>query len=175
MPANSVTKEGVFDNTRPFRYLPYMEQFLDSHSYPALFALSFLASTLIPVGSEWLLAVMLMKQNDPVITVAVATLGNTLGACTNWAIGLYGGSFLTRRVLRIDAAAEESAERIYRRYGAWSLLFSWLPVIGDPLCLLGGVLKVSFVRFSLLVFTGKLARYAVVAWLTLEGIKVLKN
>ena len=57
-----------------------MEQFLASHGYPALFALSFLASTLIPLGSEWLLAVMLMNHHDPVITVAVATAGNTLGA-----------------------------------------------------------------------------------------------
>ena len=165
----------VFDIPPPFHYLDCMEQFFDSHSYPALFALSFLASTLIPVGSEWLLAVMLVRQNDPVMTVAVATLGNTLGACTTWAIGLYGGPFLIRRVLRIDAAAEASAERIYRRYGAWSLLLSWLPVIGDPLCLLGGILKVGFRRFFLLVFAGKLARYAIVAWLTLGGMQMFRN
>jgi membrane protein YqaA with SNARE-associated domain len=152
-----------------------MEPFLDPRSYPALFALSFLASTLIPIGSEWLLAVMLIKQSDPVMTVAVATLGNTLGACTTWVIGLYGGPYLIRRVLRIDAASEKSAKRLYQRYGAWSLLFSWLPVIGDPLCLLGGILKVGFGRFFLLVFTGKLARYAVVAWLTLGGMSFFKN
>jgi membrane protein YqaA with SNARE-associated domain len=152
-----------------------MESFLESHGYPALFVLSFLASTLIPIGSEWLLAVMLVKQSDPAMTVAVAAIGNTLGACTTWAIGLYGGPFLIRRVLRIDAAAEESASRIYKRYGVWSLLFSWLPVVGDPLCLLGGILKVGFGRFSLLVFIGKLARYAVVAWLTLGGIQFFRN
>jgi membrane protein YqaA with SNARE-associated domain len=152
-----------------------MEPFLDSHGYPALFTLSFLASTLIPIGSEWLLAVMLIRQNDPVMTVAVATLGNTLGACTTWVIGLYGGPYLIRRVLRIDEASEESAKRIYQRYGVWSLLFSWLPFIGDPLCLLGGILKVGFGRFFLLIFTGKLARYAVVAWLTLGGMQFFKN
>ena len=152
-----------------------MEPFIDSHSYPALFILSFLASTLIPLGSEWLLAVMLMKQSDPAMTVAVATIGNTLGACTTWAIGFYGGPFLVRRVLRIDMASEESAKRIYQRYGAWSLLFSWLPFIGDPLCLLGGILRVRLGRFFLLVFIGKLARYAVVAWLTLGGMQMFKN
>jgi len=152
-----------------------MEQFLASHGYPALFALSFLASTLIPVGSEWLLAVMLMNRHDPVMTVAVATIGNTLGAMTTWAIGIAGGPFLVRRVLRIGAAAEESAKRFYRRYGVWSLLFSWLPVIGDPLCLAGGIFKVGFGRFSVLVFTGKLARYAVVAWLTLGGMQIFKS
>jgi membrane protein YqaA with SNARE-associated domain len=152
-----------------------MEQFFASPGYTALFALSFLASTLLPVGSEWLLAVMLVNRHDPVVTVAVATIGNTLGALTTWAIGIAGGPFLVRRILRISAAAEESAIRFYRRYGVWSLLFSWLPVVGDPLCLAGGILKVGFGRFTLLVFTGKLVRYAAVAWLTLEGMQLLKG
>jgi membrane protein YqaA with SNARE-associated domain len=152
-----------------------MEQFLVSHGYPALFAMSFLASTLIPLGSEWLLVAMLLNRSDPLMTVAVATLGNTLGAGTTWAIGIYGSPFLIRRVLRIDAAAEASAARFYRRYGVWTLLFSWLPVIGDPLCLAGGILKVGFSRFSLLVFAGKLARYAVLTWLTLGGMQIFSR
>ena len=152
-----------------------MEQFFASHGYPALFVLSFLASTLVPLGSEWLLVVMLMNRHDPVLTVAVATVGNTLGSLTTWAIGIAGGPYLIRRVLRIGAAAEASAKRFYQRYGVWSLLFSWLPFIGDPLCLAGGIFKVGFGRFSLLVFTGKLARYAAVAWLTFEGIQVFKG
>jgi membrane protein YqaA with SNARE-associated domain len=152
-----------------------MEQFLASHGYPALFALSFLASTLIPLGSEWLVVAMLINRHDPVMTVAVATVGNTLGAVTTWAIGIAGGPFLIRRVLRIHAAAEESAKRFYRRYGVWSLLLSWLPFIGDPLCLAGGIFKVGLARFALLVFIGKLARYAVVAWLTLEGIQMFEG
>lgn len=142
-----------------------MYDFLAGHGYPALFFLSFLASTLIPLGSEWLLAAMLLNRHDPVLTVAVASIGNYLGACTTYAIGIYGGPLLTRRVLRIDEAAEQRADRLYGRYGSWSLLFTWLPVIGDPLCLVGGLLRVGFARFSLLVFTGKLARYAFVAWL----------
>ncbi len=152
-----------------------MEQLLASHGYPALFALSFLASTLLPLGSEWLLAAMLINHHDPVMTVAVATFGNTLGALTTWAIGMLGGPFLIRRVLRVDAAAEESAKRFYRRYGVWSLLFSWLPFIGDPLCLAAGIFRVGFGRFSLLVSTGKLARYAAVAYLTLEGMQMFRG
>jgi membrane protein YqaA with SNARE-associated domain len=151
-----------------------MEQFLADHGYPALFLLSFLAATLLPLGSEWLVVAMLLNRHDPALTVAVATVGNYLGACTTWAIGIWGGPFLVRRVLRIDATTEERADRFYKRYGALSLLLSWLPVIGDPLCLVGGILKIGFGRFSLLVFTGKLARYAAVAWLTLNG-KALVN
>lgn len=150
-----------------------MHDFLAGHGYPALFLLSFLASTLIPLGSEWLLVTLLLKGRDPVGAVALASLGNYLGACTTYAIGLYGGPLLIRKVLRIDAEAEQRADSYYRRYGSWSLLFSWLPVVGDPLCLAGGLLKVGFVRFSILVFTGKLARYALVAWLTLTGARVM--
>ena len=150
-----------------------MESSLASHGYSGLFVLSFLASSLLPVGSEWLLVLMLLKGNDPFSTVSVATVGNYLGSCTTWAIGIWGGPLLIRRVLRIDPATEEAAVRFYRRYGVWSLLLSWMPIIGDPLCLAGGILKVDFTRFSLLVFTGKLVRYAVVAWLTLGGMWIL--
>jgi membrane protein YqaA with SNARE-associated domain len=152
-----------------------MHDFLANHGYLALFFLSFLASTLIPLGSEWLLVALLLKNHDPVIAVAIASVGNYFGACTTYAIGIYGSPLLVRKVLRIDEAAEQRADRFYARYGSWSLLFSWLPVIGDPLCLVGGLLKISFARFSLLVFAGKLARYATVAWLTLAGAGLMKN
>lgn len=152
-----------------------MHDFLVNHGYLALFLLSFLASTLIPLGSEWLLVTMLIDRHDPVLTVALASVGNYFGACTTYAIGRYGGPFFIRRVLRIDEEAEQRADRFYARYGSWSLLFSWLPVIGDPLCLVGGLLKVGFTRFSLLVFSGKLARYITVAWLTLTGAQLLNH
>lgn len=161
-----------FDNGDPFGYFRGMESFLTSHGYPALFALGFLASTLLPVGSEWLLILMLINGSDPIATVAIATTGNYLGGCTTWAIGVFGGPFLIRRILRIDPVSEARAVSFYRRYGVWTLLLSWLPIVGDPLCLVGGILRVGFTRFSLLVFTGKLVRYAVVAWLTLGGIRL---
>jgi membrane protein YqaA with SNARE-associated domain len=146
-----------------------VESLFAAPGYPALFILSFLAATVLPLGSEWFLIGMILKQYDPAATVAVASVGNLLGACTTWALGLYGGPFLIRRVLRINAAAQATAERIYRRYGVWSLLFSWLPFIGDPLCLAAGVFRVDLGRFVALVFAGKLARYTAVAWLTLAG------
>lgn len=146
-----------------------MESLFAIPGYPALFALSFLAATLLPLGSEWLLVMMLLKGYDPPAAVAVASLGNLLGACTTWGVGRCGGPFLIRRVLRIDAAAQAKAERLYGRYGLWSLLFTWLPVIGDPLCLAAGILGIDLTRFTVLVLAGKLARYAAVAWLTLAG------
>lgn len=146
-----------------------MHDWLTSYGYGSLFLLSFLASTLIPLGSEWLLVAMLLAKYDPAQVVAVATLGNYLGALTSYAIGLYGGEFLRVKVLRMDERATQRAERIYGKFGSYSLLLSWLPVVGDPLCLVGGVLRIGFLRFSALVFAGKLARYAAVAWLTVQG------
>jgi membrane protein YqaA with SNARE-associated domain len=146
-----------------------MHDWLTSYGYYSLFFLSFLASTLIPLGSEWLLIALLLNRYDPARVVAVATVGNYLGALTSYGIGLYGGEFLKVRVLRMDEQSMAKAERLYGRFGSWSLLLSWLPVVGDPLCLVGGVLRVGLARFSLLVFAGKLARYAAVAWLTVKG------
>jgi len=148
-----------------------MHEVLTSYGYPSLFFLSFLASTLLPLGSEWLLAAMLLQRHDPVAVVLVATVGNYLGASTSYWIGICGGSLLAEKLLRIDAASRERAERFFVRYGSWSLLLSWLPVVGDPLCLAGGLLRIPYIRFSVLVATGKFVRYATVAWLTLQGME----
>jgi membrane protein YqaA with SNARE-associated domain len=151
--------------------LSAMHEWLTDYGFYSLFLLSFLASTLIPLGSEWLLVAMLLAKSEPWVVVAVATVGNYLGALSTYGIGLYGGDFLTRRVLRMDEKSTMKAEKFYARFGSYSLLFSFLPVVGDPLCLVGGMLRVRFVRFSLLVFSGKLARYAAVAWVTIYAVK----
>jgi membrane protein YqaA with SNARE-associated domain len=148
-----------------------LEQWLLEYGYPALFLLSFLASTLVPLGSEWLLGVLLLNDFDPTSTVLVATLGNSCGALTTYAIGLWGGPYLTQRLLRIRPESQRRAEHHFNRYGSWALLFSWLPVIGDPLCLVAGVLRAGLWRFILLVLVGKFVRYLVVAKLVLEGTK----
>ncbi|MBI5558687.1 MAG: DedA family protein [Deltaproteobacteria bacterium] len=143
-----------------------MENILVNNGLPALFVLSFLAATVVPLGSEWLLVALVLKSFEVEHVVAVATFGNYLGACTTYLAGQWGAGYLAGKIMRIDEAALDRARRFYGRYGAWTLLFSWLPVIGDPLCLAGGALRVNFFLFSILVFTGKLTRYAVVAAIT---------
>jgi membrane protein YqaA with SNARE-associated domain len=147
-----------------------MESWLLENGYPALLLLSFLASTLLPLGSEWLLAVLVINHFDPSLVVSVAALGNTAGAVTTYAIGLWGGPYLVRRVLRISRDSQLRAERYFNRYGSWALLFSWLPLLGDPLCLASGVLKTGFWRFVLLVALGKSLRYLVVAKLVMQSV-----
>jgi len=134
-----------------------------AYGLPGLFGLSFLAATLVPLGSEWLVAALVVKGVDALTTVAVATAGNVLGSLSTYLIGLYGASWLVDRVLRIGAAKQEKARGFFRRYGSWSLLLAWLPVIGDPLCLVAGAMGFSLVRFTLLVAAGKAARYGLVA------------
>ncbi len=146
-----------------------MQEYLTHNGYPALFLLSFLASTLLPLGSEWLLVALLIKGFAPLHLVMVASVGNFLGACTSYALGIYGSRFIEEKIFRMDERDRERAERTFERFGSWSLLFTWLPVVGDPLCLAAGVLRVAFIRFALLVMVGKVMRYAVVAWATIEG------
>lgn len=146
-----------------------MQEFLISHGYPALFIFSFLASTLLPLGSEWLLVALLLKGFSPLPVVAVASAGNFLGACTSFCIGIYGSLFLTEKIFRMSQDDRSRAERAFARYGSWTLLFSWLPVIGDPICVVAGMLRMAFPLFALMVMAGKIGRYAVVAWAVLAG------
>ena len=148
-----------------------MESILVSAGYPALFLVSFLAATILPLGSEWLLVLQIAAGCNATATVVVATAGNLAGALTTYWIGLRGGDWFVRTALRIPVTRQERAIHFFERYGSWALIFSWLPVIGDPLCLIGGILRVSLLRFTLLVAMGKLGRYATVAWLTVMGKK----
>jgi len=110
---------------------------------------------------------MLANGYPPVATVLTATAGNFLGALSTYAIGIYGGRWLIEKVLRISTEQQQRAAGYYRKYGSVSLFFSWLPVVGDPLCLVGGMLKTPLWLFTVLVLSGKLLRYAAVAWITL--------
>ena len=147
-----------------------MEECISKHGLPALFLLSFLASTLIPLGSEWLLIALIAKGLPVTPLVITATTGNFLGACTTYAIGLWGSTLLIDKVLRLDRKKVEQAVTLYSKYGCWSLLFSWLPIIGDPLCLAAGLLKLKLPLFAGLVVVGKLGRYAAVAAITTASL-----
>ena len=129
-----------------------------------LFGSALLSSTLFPGGSEALLLVRLHQGADPLTSVATATAGNVLGSLVTYCMGRFG-----RRVVPRGSEKNERrmarAERWFLRYGRPSLLLAWLPLIGDPLCLVAGVLRVGVGSFLLLVTLGKLARYAALAWL----------
>jgi membrane protein YqaA with SNARE-associated domain len=94
-----------------------------------------------------------------------ATIGNTLGSCVNWFLGREIVRFRDRRWFPVSLQQLQKAQALFNRYGTWSLLLAWLPVVGDPLTLVAGVLRVRFVLFLMLVATGKGLRYAVVIYM----------
>ncbi len=151
-----------------FSPMDILHPFFSTPSLPVLFLLSFLAATVLPIGAEWLLIIMILQGFSLQDVVVTATFGNFLGACTTCLIGIWGSDFFIRTVIRIDTTQLEKARTLYGKYGSYSLLLSWLPLIGDPLCLIAGLFRVSFLRFSVLVFVGKFARYATLAFLTLQ-------
>lgn len=125
---------------------------------------AFLSATLLPMGSEAVLATLLLKGGAPVTLVVVATVGNVLGSLVNYAMGYWANQgWLARQKPGVMARAEQR----FRRYGRWSLLLSWVPIIGDPLTLIAGVLRVNLLWFLLLVTLGKALRYIVLAVLIL--------
>ena len=142
-----------------------MEQLFLDYGLWGLFLLAFLAATVFPVASEAGLIGLILTGAEPGACVAVATCGNTLGAMTTWAVGRWGSTAFLKRLLRLDQRGQERAQLYFSRYGAWSLLLAWAPVVGDPLCAVAGLFGLPLVKFVPPVLLGKLARYAVIAYL----------
>ncbi len=129
--------------------------FADS-ALAVLFISGFLSATLLPGGSEaGLIATLSLQQYSPVWVIIVATIGNTLGGLTNYWIGIW----LPNRTQ--NEKHGHKAIAWLQKYGYWSLLFSWLPVIGDPLCLAAGWLRMKFLPCVVLIAIGKALRYMV--------------
>ena len=136
--------------------------------YAGLFLVAFAAATIFPMQSEaGLVALIVTKQYPVLALIAVATIGNVLGSTVNWLLGVGIERFRDKRWFPVTQPALDKAQRWYRRYGKWSLLLSWMPVIGDPITIVAGVLREPFPIFLLLVTIAKTARYAVLAAATL--------
>ena len=135
---------------------------LAEFGYPGLFAASFFAATILPLSSEVVLTYLLLHGFHPVTLITVATSGNVLGSFLNYGIGVWGSIFLIRKVLRISAEDFSRAKERFHKYGLFSLLFAWVPVIGDPLTVVAGALKINLFIFMILVTAGKLIRYIMV-------------
>lgn len=129
-------------------------------AYLTLFLSAFGAATILPGSSEIVLGALLLDHPDAVLTLlAVATFGNTLGAVVNWLLGRFLVHFQDRKWFPVSARRLDQAQDLFRRFGHPLLLFSWVPIIGDPLTVAAGILKVRFLPFLLLVLIGKAARY----------------
>ena len=142
-------------------------EFLASYGFVGLFLAAFLAATLLPLSSEIVLTVLLVNNFEPVLLIVVATLGNSLGAVVNYGLG-FGGQVLFKRKFSTASEKEVNAALArFEKYGVISLLFAWVPVIGDPLTVAAGVLRVNIPLFILLVTVGKFGRYVVISYFIL--------
>ncbi len=140
----------------------------DIYVYSGLFFAAFVAATILPAQSELALAGLLYAGNQPAwVLIVVAWAGNTLGSVTNWILGRYFHRFSDKKWFPLKSDGMRKAEAWYHKYGRWSLLLSWAPVIGDPLTLVAGVLREPFSSFIAIVAFAKLARYLAVAWLVI--------
>jgi len=136
--------------------------------YGGLFLVALLSASILPLQSEAVLVGLLLSDNYPVwLLLTVASIGNVLGSLLNWYLGKYLQHFQQRRWFPVKPDQLDKASRWYLKYGKWSLLLSWVPIIGDPLTVIAGVLREPFLPFLLLVTIAKVSRYLVLAGVTL--------
>ena len=138
----------------------------DSLIYLSLFTISFLAATILPLSSELMLASLIVTSNyDSLLLLVVASFGNVLGSVFNWVLGFYSRNLTTKKWFPFKDEQIERSSRWFNKFGRWSLLFAWVPIIGDPLTLVAGLLRVKFIEFIIIVTIGKFSRYFLIYYL----------
>jgi len=134
--------------------------------YLSLFAISFLAASILPFSSELTLAGLIVTSNyDNLLLLMVASFGNVLGSVVNWVLGFYSRNLTTKKWFPFKDKQIENSSKWFGKFGKWSLLFAWVPIIGDPLTLVAGLLRVRFLDFIILVTSGKVSRYVLIYYL----------
>ena len=136
----------------------------DLAAYAGLFASAFLAASLLPAQSEVVLGGLILAKMQPAWQlIAVASLGNILGSVLNWLLGRGIERYRDKQWFPASEASLSRAQQFYGRWGRWSLLLSWMPVVGDPLTLVAGVMREPLPSFLVLVAAAKIGRYIVLA------------
>ena len=134
--------------------------------YLSLFFISFLSATILPLSSELTLAGLITTSNyDNVLLLIVASFGNVLGSVVNWVLGFYSRNLTIKKWFPFKETQIERSSKWFNKFGKWSLLFAWVPILGDPLTLVAGLLRVRFLDFIILVAIGKVSRYLLVFYL----------
>ena len=134
--------------------------------YLSLFFISFLAATVLPFSSELTLAGLISTSNyDNLLLLVVASFGNVLGSVFNWSLGFYSRNLSAKKWFPFKETQIERSSKWFSKFGKWSLLFAWVPIVGDPLTFVAGLLRVRFLDFIILVAIGKVSRYLIVFYL----------
>ena len=134
--------------------------------YLSLFFISFLAATILPFSSELTLAGLISTSNyDNLLLLVFASFGNVLGSVFNWGLGFYARNLTIKKWFPFKETQIERSSKWFSKFGKWSLLFAWVPIVGDPLTFVAGLLRVRFLNFIILVAIGKVSRYLIVFYL----------
>ena len=134
--------------------------------YLSLFFISFLAATILPFSSELTLAGLISTSNyDNLLLLVFASFGNVLGSVFNWSLGFYSRNLTTKKWFPFKETQIERSSKWFSKFGKWSLLFAWVPIVGDPLTFVAGLLRVRFLDFIILVAIGKVSRYLIIFYL----------
>ncbi len=144
--------------------------FLSELGYAGLFIASFLAATILPLSSELVLSALLVSGLSPTTLVLIATLGNVLGSLLNYMLGYWASLGIVKKWLKYSESEFLRAEQRFKKYGILALLFAWMPIIGDPITVVAGILRVHLIWFLILVTTGKLLRYIVISYFVLQSV-----
>lgn len=147
-----------------------MENYLE-WGYLGLFVASFLAATVIPLSSEFVLSILLANQYPLALSLIIASLGNWLGGLSSYGLGRLGKWSLIERFFGLKKNKIQQIKRKIDRWGSYLAFFCWLPIVGDLFAISLGFFKVSFSNVSVWMLFGKLLRYAVWGLLTLWGIR----
>lgn len=140
-------------------------------AYGGLFLAALVAATVLPVQSEAVLGGLLATgAYSPALLILVAGIGNVLGSVVNWLLGRGLERFRGARWFPVSDRNLERAGRWYRKYGWWSLLLSWVPIIGDPLTVAAGIMREPLMRFLVVVSIAKFGRYIMLAALVLHWL-----
>jgi membrane protein YqaA with SNARE-associated domain len=134
--------------------------------YLSLFWISFLAATILPFSSELTLAGLISTSNyDNLSLLVFASFGNVLGSVFNWGLGFYARNLTIKKWFPFKETQIERSSKWFSKFGKWSLLFAWVPIVGDPLTFVAGLLRVRFLDFIILVAIGKVSRYLIIFYL----------
>jgi membrane protein YqaA with SNARE-associated domain len=145
-----------------------MDYFAD-FGYLGLFIAAFLAATILPLSSELVLSALLLTGASPNTLILVATVANVFGSLVNDTLGYWASLGVIKRWLNLSEQEFNVAEQRFKKYGLWSLLLAWVPIIGDPLTVVAGLLRIRLLWFLILVSIGKLLRYIVIAYVVLQA------
>ena len=122
-----------------------------------------MVATIIPFGSEaYFITLLSLEKYNHFILFVVASVGNVLGSLFNWICGFYINFFIKKSWFPINNKIIDRGNKLFKKYGKWSLLISWFPLLGDPITFAAGTLRYPIIPFLVLVSIGKVGRYLII-------------